>query len=139
MSPTSLPSTTSLNKAALIVAAAPRDFEQLGAALAELAAAAADDTSVRLLAMGRTYIEFAMGNPARYRLMFATGIPSHKSDDDAFCDAAAHTFAQLTDAIAAVAPGDSGAAEGEEAASERVHTAALFAWSMGAWCRYAAD
>ena len=111
------------DKAALIVAVATRGFEQLGAALGELSGG--DDAAARLMAMGRTYIEFAMANPARYRLMFATGIPSHKSDDDAFCDAAARTFGQLTDAIAAVGPG----AEDEEAAGGRVHAAALFAWS----------
>ena len=115
------------DKAALIVAVATRGFEQLDVALAR--PTGDDEPSARLLAMGRAYIEFALANPAHYRLMFATGIPSRKSDDDAFCDAAARTLGQLTDAIAALGSDGATLAEDEEAATERVHAAALFAWS----------
>ena len=113
------------DKAALIVAVATRGFEQLGAALAEPVDGV--DPAARLMAMGQTYIEFAMANPARYQLMFATGIPSHKSDDDAFCDAAARTFDQLADAIAELGGHNGG--DDDETTTERVHAAALFAWS----------
>ena len=72
--------------------------------------------------MGQAYIDFAFANAARYRLMFAAGIPGHKADNDQFCDAAVHTFDRLTSAIAKVL----GASPAEQ---ERVQGAAFFAWS----------
>ena len=117
-------------KAALIVAIATRGFEQLGSALQAPWTSSAATPAERLTAMGQAYVDFAFANTARYRLMFATGIPGQKADSDQFCDAAARTFDLLNNAIAAVvgapAPSDPVASDAERA---KIQGAAFFAWS----------
>src|ERR671919_1570106 len=60
------------DRGGLIRAIVAESFELLGEGLAAAASGAGDDPIHRIAAMGLAYVEFALDNPERYRLMFRT-------------------------------------------------------------------
>ena len=88
------------DRAGLVRAIVAESFELLGSRLAE-ASAAGDDPMDRIAAMGLAYVEFALDNPERYRLMFRTelsqaGTSEAPTDADA---AGGGAFATLMAAV----------------------------------------
>jgi AcrR family transcriptional regulator len=78
----------------LLCAVAARGFEQLAAAVeAAVAGADPDDAMSRLQASGRGYVQFALGHPAVFALMFQGELLS--SGDADLVAAAGHAFATL--------------------------------------------
>jgi AcrR family transcriptional regulator len=71
------------------------------AALDDLPPGAAPDR--RLAATGHGYMAFARANPAHFRLMFRTDLIDR--DDPAWRASTSHSFALLSDAMAALVPG----------------------------------
>jgi AcrR family transcriptional regulator len=60
------------DRGALVRAIVAESFALLGSGLADAAAQAGADPLERISAMGLAYVEFALDNPERYRLMFRT-------------------------------------------------------------------
>jgi AcrR family transcriptional regulator len=89
------------DRGGLIRAIVAESFELLGDGLAEAASGAGDDPIDRIDAMGLAYVEFALDNPERYRLMFRTelsqaGTSEAPTDADA---AGGGAFATLMAAV----------------------------------------
>jgi AcrR family transcriptional regulator len=77
------------DKAALLAAVAEQGFRELYDRMARAAERAGDDPDARLRAIGVEYVEFAVENPAQFRVMYSSEV----ADRDAFpsllaqCDA----------------------------------------------------
>src|SRR5918996_2174938 len=89
------------DRGGLVRAIVAESFELLGDGLAEAASGAGDDPIDRIAAMGLAYVEFALDNPERYRLMFRTelsqaGTSEAPTDADA---AGGGAFATLMAAV----------------------------------------
>src|SRR5918999_37846 len=89
------------DRGGLVRAIVAESFTLLGSALAEAASAAGDDPIDRIAAMGLAYVDFALDNPERYRLMFRTelsqaGTSEAPTDADA---AGGGAFATLMAAV----------------------------------------
>src|SRR5918992_356002 len=88
------------DRGGLVRAIVAESFDLLGSRLAE-ASASGDDPMDRIAAMGLAYVEFALDNPERYRLMFRTelsqaGTSEAPTDADA---AGGGAFATLMAAV----------------------------------------
>jgi AcrR family transcriptional regulator len=86
--------------AGLLSALATEGFKRMLVVLERRAVATNTDPAARLVEMGLGYIEFAKANPALFRLMFGSNRPDY--DDAPLVDAAAATFRNLVDAVAAI-------------------------------------
>lgn len=84
----------------LVAEIAARGYERFVAALGKAADEADVSPLVRLQAMGRAYVAFALANPAVYGLMFRSGAGSLQSPHLRTASTAA--WQQLCDAVAAV-------------------------------------
>lgn len=93
------------DKRGLLTAFAVEGEWRLERAMAEAVAALPEgaDPAARLAATGRGYIAFARANPAHFRLMVRTDLLDR--EDPAWRASTAAAFAQLSDALAAAAPG----------------------------------
>lgn len=108
------------NMTGLLTAIATLGFEGLAHAM-ESAAAASDGTaSERLKAIGLGYIRFALGHPARFRVIFGRFPLDH--GDAAFASASKRAFDILAQTIAAQ-PGNS------EPLDDQAQADLAFAWS----------
>jgi AcrR family transcriptional regulator len=89
------------DKGALVRAIVAESFQLLGAALGEASAGAGADPLDRVAAMGRSYVEFALDHPQRYRLMFRSELSRSGSSEAATeADAASGgAFAELMRAV----------------------------------------
>lgn len=89
------------DRRALLAAVAAEWFVELGDALRTAGAAHADDPRARLREQGVTYVQFAVSDPPRFRLMFG---PELGEDREVWPDldaAARASFATLLEAVAA--------------------------------------
>jgi AcrR family transcriptional regulator len=68
------------NRSALLAAAAARCLAELGACLSSARRAAGATASAQLEAMMRAYVEFAVSNPGRFRLMFGSDVQRKLAD-----------------------------------------------------------
>ncbi len=93
------------DKRGLLTAFAIERSERLTRAMRDAAAALSQDAAplARLAATGRGYIAFARDNPAHFRLMFRTDLID--TTNETWRTSARATFAPLSEAMAAVAPG----------------------------------
>src|SRR5918999_4578499 len=107
------------DRAGLVRAIVAESFDLLGSALAVAASGVGDDPLDRTAAMGLAYVEFALDNPERYRLMFRTELnQARTSEAPTDADAAGGgAFATLMTAVQDAADqgllragGDAGAA-----------------------------
>jgi AcrR family transcriptional regulator len=98
------------DKSALLVAVAAEGFRDFGAAMrSRMAALRHADPRARLNASGVAYVEFAVANPAVFKLMFS-GVRPAASPESELAMASAAAYAVLTDAVQALpAPQDEGA------------------------------
>jgi len=83
----------------LLAEIAARGFERFVLALGEAADAAGAAPALRLAAMGRAYVAFALANPAVYGLMFRSGAGTLQSPH--LRTAATAAWQQLCDGVAA--------------------------------------
>jgi AcrR family transcriptional regulator len=84
----------------LLAEVSARGFERFVASLDKAASAAAGTPAMKLKAMGRAYVAFALANPAVYGLMFRqVAVPLTSSH---LKTAASAAWQQLCDAVAAV-------------------------------------
>lgn len=90
--------------AAMLTALAAVAAERLTATLRQRKAAAPNDPRARLVASGIGYIEFALANPALFKLLFGSERPA--SDDPELVRNATAAFADLVEGIEAVAGSD---------------------------------
>lgn len=108
------------DKAALLRALAEEGLDRLAAVQAE-AAAAAGGGKAGFAATGRTYVRFALDNPALFRLIFSAATPG----PDRFADApegTAEAFCMLRDNAARAAPPGAG--------PEAARLIAVEAWAL---------
>jgi AcrR family transcriptional regulator len=93
------------DKRGLLTAFAAEGEARLAQAMRDALAALPEGAGpeARLAATGRGYIAFARANPAHFRLMFRTDLIDRT--DPAWSGAVAGSFALLSDAMAALAPG----------------------------------
>jgi AcrR family transcriptional regulator len=89
------------DRGGLVRAIVAESFTLLGSALAEAASAAGDDPIDRIAAMGLAYVDFALDNPERYRLMFRTEL-SQAGTSEAPTDADAASGGAFATVMAAV-------------------------------------
>ena len=102
---------------ALLAALAAEGFERLGEAQRKAAQAGG------LRAMGEAYVQFALDNPQRFRLMFGGRIAISRHAQ--LREVATRTFAGLSGALAARLPEAQGARDASVAAWALVHGLAL--------------
>ncbi|MEM7543938.1 MAG: TetR/AcrR family transcriptional regulator [Pseudomonadota bacterium] len=88
------------DKTGLLTALAAIGFERFLAAQKRREALAPDDPAERLVASGLGYIDYAMANPALFRLMFASKWVAE--EDPTLCEVASAAFTHLADAVSAV-------------------------------------
>jgi len=108
----------------LLTALAAIGFERLSHGLRTKSDAAGDEPRTRLIAGGRAYIDFAMANPALFRLMFSSDRPDFSDAD--LCKSSETAFRQLADDVGAVS-GDGGA----RASAQQADIAATWAVTHG--------
>jgi AcrR family transcriptional regulator len=85
------------NKASLLAAVACEGFEMMVKQTRERFSEIPNDTLARLRVCGIAYIDFAIQNPARYRVMFGPGRPHRK--DSALRKASEESFGLLMECI----------------------------------------
>lgn len=90
--------------AAMLTALAAVAAERLTATLRQRKASATNNPRARLVASGIGYIEFALANPALFKLLFGSERPA--SDDPELVRNATAAFADLVEGIEAVAGSD---------------------------------
>ncbi|MBK8457405.1 MAG: TetR/AcrR family transcriptional regulator [Phyllobacteriaceae bacterium] len=88
------------NVEAMLTALAAIGFRRLTAAMRARHAEAAKTPRDQFIASGVGYVDFALANPALFRLMFSSQRPEHGNADMA--DAGAEAFEVLVDDVAAV-------------------------------------
>lgn len=84
----------------LLTALAAEGFRQFVAAMEAREAAAAPDPQAQMVAAGLGYIDFAMRQPALFRLIFASDRPDFDAPD--LAAQSAHAFHHLTRLVAAM-------------------------------------
>ena len=82
------------DKAALLIEIAREGYERFGAALVAAADAAPDDDA-RLAAVGRAYVDFALSQPATFRVMFGREIADLGQSPGVLADASAKAYQVL--------------------------------------------
>lgn len=114
----------------LLSEVAARSFERLTAALKAAGERASSDPEKRVVAVFRTYVDFARAHPDHFRLMFRWDAMSH--DNELLREAATSTFAELTSSVAVQRGGVAVTAETlEERVRERgLQNDVLLAWSQ---------
>jgi AcrR family transcriptional regulator len=113
------------DKGALVRAIVAESFSLLGAALTNASRAAGDDTFDRIRAMGLAYVEFALDEPQRYRLMFRSEL-SRSGDSELPTEADAAGGAAFATLMSAV---QDAADRGQLRAGTDAGGAAIAAWS----------
>lgn len=101
------------DRESLLAALAAEGFGMLARAQREAA------TASGLRGMGEAYVHFALAHPQRFQLMFGGAVPIAKHAE--LRDVATKTFAGLSGALAARAPGSHGAPDASIAAWALVH------------------
>jgi len=101
------------DRESLLAALAAQGFGMLARAQREAAAASG------LRGMGEAYVSFALAHPQRFQLMFGGAVPIAKHAE--LREVATKTFAGLSGALAANAPGARSAADASIAAWALVH------------------
>jgi AcrR family transcriptional regulator len=109
------------DKASLLIAVAADGFRRLFAAMQR--ALAEEDPARRLHDLGRAYVDFALQNPAHYRLMFATELLHQKSHSEEFVEIGTQALSTLRTVVAEIT------GEQDQEVPEKLSGAAFFCWA----------
>lgn len=114
----------------LLAEVSARSFDRLTAALKSARVEAGEDPEDRFVAVARTYVAFALTSPAHFRLMFRSDALAE--ENEALREAAARTFAELTNSITVQRnePDVTPESLGQRIADRALQDDILIAWSQ---------